>query len=140
MAKREFLIFAALVSSSGTASAQGAAAVYISSTAEDAVGKMFTYRFRESIRSSSGLNLVDSPKQAALHARIVTLDPDKESNSQTRTIYSINYIFHLNGNDMLLNQFVGICGRERLTQCVEQHTANLDEIASEFRRELASDD
>ncbi|HPB91811.1 MAG TPA: hypothetical protein PLD80_09920, partial [Rugosibacter sp.] len=86
--------------------------VYVQPSAQDAVGGRLAYAIKEGVRRSSGMSLADRDEDAALTVSIVTLDPDRNTQtSSTRTIYSVVWTvktLHSTPIDMYLTNSVGL--------------------------------
>lgn len=108
--------------------------VHVETTAEDTIGRQLAYQLRESIRSSGGLELVDTKDDAIIRIKIVTLDPDTNG-SGYRTIYSLVWTIKQldSGADIFWNNSVGICGQSRVSSCASDMAARTDEISIQMK-------
>lgn len=111
--------------------------VYFTMTGDDDVGVRLGYALKESIRRSSGLNLVDVEEDGRIAIRMVTINPDSDrQGGQIQTIYSMVVTaetFHETPVTMYLTNYVGYCGSSRVQSCAERLTAAADAQASKVR-------
>jgi hypothetical protein len=111
-------------------------AVYLRADTPDPVGRQLAFELREALRRSAGLTLAERPKDARIFTRIVTLDPLDGSSSGYSTVYSavITFqTFHDTPIEMYLTNYVGTCGRNRVSNCAQSLLAGIDEQASSIR-------
>jgi len=110
--------------------------VSIAATADDLVGGRLVYAIKEGVRRSAGMQLVNRVQDGLIQVKIVTLDPDKDNKSGSRTIYSVVWTlqtFHNPPVTMYLTNSVGFCGSARVAQCADGLVADTDAQVSEVR-------
>ncbi|MBI4996271.1 MAG: hypothetical protein HZA62_09000 [Rhodocyclales bacterium] len=116
------IVLAALTS---TAAAQ--MNIVVEDTARDAVGGRLAFAIKERIRSSAGFTLAPSREEALIRMSIVTLD-DKSGYS---TVYSVVFSAWQpeSGTWTYLNNIVGTCGSNRITECADGLVADADKAS-----------
>jgi hypothetical protein len=124
-----FLLWASLANE--TLAQTGYVRVFVHASNPDTIGTRLVSGIREQVRASRLMDLVDTEAQSTFQARIVTLNPDQQSTAQVRTIYSLVITRHLIGQDETvddyLQNFVGVCGADRVRSCVEDLVAQLED-------------
>ena len=110
--------------------------VFVAETAPDSVGSRLAFSIKEGIRRSAGMALTDRSQDAIIRVHIVTLDPDKNDNSNRRTIYSVVWTaqtLHSTPVTMYLTNSVGLCGSSRVQECAEDLVSDTDRQATTVR-------
>ncbi len=120
----------ALMPSARVAAQQRKFYVYVNATAQDGLGQQLVYQLREKIEASSHLAEADSEDNSLFQLHVVTLDPGPSNPyGQQATVYSVVLSgTQLDGNPgkLLLDQWVGTCGNERITECASSIIASAD--------------
>ena len=110
-----------------TVSPVAAASLHITVNAPDKVGKNLVYEIREKIATSARNKLVIDENDAAFGLKIVTIDPDDESN---RTVYSLTLTMKQlakdDSFDYYITSWVGVCGSSKTTSCASTLAADID--------------
>lgn len=114
--------------------------VIVEDTSREAVGGRLSFAIKERIRASSGFRLVTSRDEALYRISLVTLD-DKSGYS---TVYSVVFAaWQPQSNTWTyLNNIVGTCGSNRITECADGLVADADKTADiprDFYRTYLSD-
>ena len=104
---------------------------------EGMVGESLVYEIRETIRESSGLNLVDSDQ--SYFRIIVSAMPKYENNPATATIYSIQWVLYSEeeeetGLPFLIDTTMGYCGSQAVENSARNIAARTDQLMSDIRQ------
>ena len=104
--------------------------VYVNATAQDGLGQQLIYELREKIGASSHLAEADSQEKSLFQLHVVTLDPGSPNPyGQQVTVYSVVLSgSQLDGSPgkLLLDQWVGTCGNQRISECASTIIASAD--------------
>lgn len=105
--------------------------IIVEDTAKEAVGSRLAFAIKERIRQSTGFMLVTSRQEAVMRLSLVTLD-DKSGYS---TVYSTVFSAWQpeTGTWTYLNNIVGTCGSNRISECAESLVADADKASEEPR-------
>lgn len=100
---------------------------------KDISAETLAFEFKEQLRSSSGLRLVQSAAEAAYHVRVAALDiADADA-----VAYSVAITMQLDGKlPGFITHFVGACSTSLLQRCARSILASTDETISETTRSL----
>lgn len=119
-----------------SSAAQAQTKVFVSATADDPVGARLVYAIKEGIRRSASMDVVDRVDDGFIRVHVVTIDPDKTDGGGRRTVYSLVFTtqtLHDTPVTMYLNNLVGVCGANRVSQCADGLVADTDNQASMVR-------
>ena len=113
--------------------------VFVSGTAEDIVGRQLVTRIKERIALSPLFDLTYDRNQPAMNVSIVTINPDETRRLNNQTVYSLIISIQLKDTpDILVNNWVGYCGSEKVDSCAQTVLSNLDASVDEVRELMAS--
>jgi hypothetical protein len=103
--------------------------VFLEDSSNDAVGGRLAFAIKERIRSSNGFSLASTKADAFFGIHLVTL----ENKSNNMTTYSIVFTAWQpeTGTWTYLNNIVGTCGSNRITDCADGLVADADKAAEE---------
>ena len=112
-----------------TSAAAAQMKIVVEDTAREAVGGRLAFAIKERIRSSAGFALASSREEALFRMSLVTLD-DKSGYS---TVYSVVFSAWQpeSGTWTYLNNIVGTCGSNRITECADGLVADADKASEE---------
>ncbi|WP_137718682.1 hypothetical protein [Methylobacillus flagellatus] len=118
--------------------ADGQAAIHVTATADDSIGKQLVYQLREALRASRGMRLVDDMNDSFVRIKIVTLDPDSGRGGGYQTVYSAVWTVRQFDRDSEIywTNYVGTCGASRTQSCATSLASQTDEVATDVRRIL----
>ena len=111
--------------------AMGQMKIVVEDTAREAVGGRLAFAIKERIRTSAGFTLASTREDALFRLSIVTLD-DKSGYS---TVYSVVFSAWQpqSGTWTYLNNIVGTCGTNRITECADGLVADADKASEEIK-------
>lgn len=104
--------------------AQNKTLVFLEVTADEQYSKRFAFEVKEAIRGSMTLDVTDDSSAALQQLRLVILDTDSGvAYSKVRTFAAADKVSF----PSYLTNSVGICGRDKFTNCARDILADLAE-------------
>lgn len=109
-------------------------AVYVDAVPEGMQSTRLVYAFKERLRRSSTLRVVDAEQDSALQVHLHAMDPDANG---YQTVYSVAWTFsqpaYPVGFRFYNDSTVGFCGSNRIGECADSLAGKTDEFASQLR-------
>lgn len=127
----------------GSAYAQTLTTLAYKADTPDPVGVLLSDEFRKALDSQVGVTLINSETEADISINLMTLDPVGPSGAgaSLQTVYSALWTATAPGEGtirFLLNQSLGACGRDMVSQCASRLIESTKELAGRHAKAHAA--
>jgi hypothetical protein len=113
--------------------AQTPVPVFVSWHGQDSVGRQLVFEVREEIRRSRGYRLVEANEDAVLQVNVVSVDVNADNLGISSSI-AVAFILRPATENRFITVAAVYLGRERTTLQARSILANVDEIATAFKK------